>query len=224
MAKGKKKGKKNRRQMLPGGDVATASLDEHRMPGEASEASEPGSDEDSGEPNAERSSSADSRVGAGGRVVRPARVGGGGLSVYKPGQGYYTRVGTAIGAGILIAGLWNMLYGELEIYVDADVPWTFYLQIGVPTLVAVALGFLIYWVVGKNRRTCDFMILTEGEMKKVSWSTRREVIGSTKVVIFTVIAMAVLLFVVDLGFSFFFHWIGVLKLAPSVFVQVAGEG
>ena len=56
------------------------------------------------------------------------------------------------------------------------------------------------------------MIATEGEMKKVSWSTRQEIIGSTKVVIFTTIFLAMLLFLVDLCFMKFFQFIGVLKI------------
>ncbi|MFQ6049008.1 MAG: preprotein translocase subunit SecE [Phycisphaerae bacterium] len=56
------------------------------------------------------------------------------------------------------------------------------------------------------------MIATEGEMKKVSWSTRREVIGSTKVVIAVVIMLAVMLFVVDTVFAVFFNFIDVLKI------------
>ncbi len=55
------------------------------------------------------------------------------------------------------------------------------------------------------------MIATEGEMKKVSWSTRRELLGSTKVVIALTVLMAVLLFVVDLMFQSLFSSIGVLK-------------
>ena len=57
----------------------------------------------------------------------------------------------------------------------------------------------------------DFMIATEGEMKKVNWSTRREIIGSTKVVILFTVLLALLLFVVDLSFQALFSWIGVLK-------------
>jgi preprotein translocase subunit SecE len=62
-----------------------------------------------------------------------------------------------------------------------------------------------------NRKSSDFMIATEGEMKKVSWSSRREVIGSTKVVILFTIALACFLFVVDLAFQTLFSAIGVLK-------------
>ncbi len=55
------------------------------------------------------------------------------------------------------------------------------------------------------------MIATEGEMKKVSWSSKREIIGSTKVVILFTLLMAVFLFVVDLVFQSVFSGIGILK-------------
>ena len=56
------------------------------------------------------------------------------------------------------------------------------------------------------------MIATEGEMKKVNWSTRREVIGSTKVVITITIFLAILLFCIDLVFQALFRAIGVLRV------------
>ncbi|QOJ05004.1 MAG: preprotein translocase subunit SecE [Planctomycetia bacterium] len=55
------------------------------------------------------------------------------------------------------------------------------------------------------------MIATESEMKKVHWTSRREIIGSTKVVIFVMIALSILLFVVDLLFLAAFSAAGVLK-------------
>ncbi|MCH7993750.1 MAG: preprotein translocase subunit SecE [Planctomycetes bacterium] len=55
------------------------------------------------------------------------------------------------------------------------------------------------------------MIATEGEMKKVSWSSKEEVIGSTKVVIMFTFMLALFLFVVDMVFQQVFKWIGVLK-------------
>ena len=46
-------------------------------------------------------------------------------------------------------------------------------------------------------------------MKKVSWSSREEVIGSTKVVIVTTLIMAALLFLVDFAFANFFRLINI---------------
>jgi preprotein translocase SecE subunit len=143
------------------------------------------------------------------------------FEIYKGGQGYYTRMGTAIGGGVLILGGADFLYRQLVF--ESNAPWTLWVQVGVPLAAAVALGVLLYWVVGVNRRSCDFMIATEGEMKKVSWSNRRELIGSTKVVIVFSILIAALLFIVDVGFVMLFGWIRVLKVVPSLVKVLSGK-
>jgi preprotein translocase SecE subunit len=48
------------------------------------------------------------------------------------------------------------------------------------------------------------MVAAEGEMKKVSWSSKKEIAVSTFVVIVVVILMAALLGVTDLSFKLFF--------------------
>jgi preprotein translocase SecE subunit len=48
-------------------------------------------------------------------------------------------------------------------------------------------------------------------MRKVNWSTRREIIGSTWVVIAISVIIAAILWVTDIIFGKFFIWIGVLK-------------
>ncbi len=53
------------------------------------------------------------------------------------------------------------------------------------------------------------MIATEGEMKKVSWSSKKEIIGSTKVVIVTLLLMGLVLFLVDLFNTIFMKAVGV---------------
>ena len=55
----------------------------------------------------------------------------------------------------------------------------------------------------------EFMIMTESEMRKVAWPSRRETISSTKVVILLTVLLGLLLFLVDIGFSKFFIWIGI---------------
>ena len=47
-------------------------------------------------------------------------------------------------------------------------------------------------------RVADFLIDTEAELQKVSWSTRQEVAAHTVVVIMTVAALAVFLYFVDM--------------------------
>ncbi len=155
-----------------------------------------------------------SQVASAGAPARPAEARKF-FEVYKRGQGYYTRWGTVIGgAAIILAGM-QFLYNELGAWYRPDVDWTLYVRYGVPILFGVAAGLLLFWVTGSNRRACDFMIATEGEMKKVSWSSRREVIGSTKVVILFMVVMAIVLFVVDIAFMLFFSSIGVLKMPPD---------
>jgi preprotein translocase subunit SecE len=133
--------------------------------------------------------------------------------LYKKGQGYYTRCGTALGAAVLILAGAHFLHQRLIFQSDAG--WTSWVRIGIPVMFVICLGVLTWWLVGVHRSTCDFMIATEGEMKKVSWSTRRELIGSTKVVILFTVLLAVILFAVDLLFMTFFGSIGVLR-GPSL--------
>jgi len=87
-----------------------------------------------------------------------------------------------------------------------------WVQTLIPVALLVILGYWVFRLLGQSRSVVDFMIATEGEMKKVNWSTRREVLGATKVVIVTVLALGVILFVVDLFFMFFFDAIDVLKI------------
>ncbi len=145
--------------------------------------------------------------------TRTARSGQSIWQPYKKGQGYYTRVGTAIGAGILILGMGHFIWENLTF----DEGWVpgMWLKICIPLAVVVLLGFGLYWVVGVSRKTCDFLIATDGEMKKVNWTTRKEIIAATKVVILVTILTAILLFLVDLGFMNFFEWIGVLRGGES---------
>jgi preprotein translocase subunit SecE len=76
----------------------------------------------------------------------------------------------------------------------------------VPAGLFVVLGLLIFWLINKPS-VADFMIAAEGEMKKVSWSSRKEIAVSTVIVIVVVIVMAVILYVTDLSFRVFFNWL-----------------
>ena len=145
------------------------------------------------------------------KAVQPGRSF---FDVYKRNQGTYTRTGTAVGAGVLILAGAHFLHQQLMF--DEGSVWGTWLQIGIPVLMLLVFGVALWWVVGNYRKTCDFMIATEGEMKKVSWSDRKELIGSTKVVILFTAALATILFVVDLVFMTFFNAIGVLRGASPM--------
>ena len=122
------------------------------------------------------------------------------LQLYKKGQGKYTRSLTFLGAMLLaVIGAYR-----LSEFLKDRVPT--FVQFGVPTAVVIAIAALMFWVTNRPK-SADFLIATEGEMKKVSWSSRAEVVGSTKVVIITTAILAILLFVVDVVFEAFFSFL-----------------
>ncbi len=133
--------------------------------------------------------------------------------LYKKGQGYWTRMMTAIAVGLLVfmgaAWLWDTLggvrIGSLE---------TIYLQAGAATLLIAAFGWFCYYLVGCQRKVVDFLIATEGEMKKVNWSTRREILGSTWVVIGLTFVVALIIALLDSMYSSVFSAMGVLETSP----------
>lgn len=134
------------------------------------------------------------------------------LGIYKKGQGYYTRLCTAIAYALVVAmGAW-WVAKELKT-VDFGFP-TEYSTAGAAVLVIAVFGLVGYWLIGRRARTVDFLIATEGEMKKVNWSTRREVVGSTVIVLIISFFIAALCAAFDLVFAWFFTIIDVLE--PTV--------
>jgi preprotein translocase subunit SecE len=127
------------------------------------------------------------------------------FDIYKPGQGKYTRIGTFAGAvGVGLIGAY-LMPDKIRTLLTPNI----YVMFGLPTLGLAVLAYLMFWVVNRPG-SADFMIATESEMKKVSWSSRKEVVGSTKVVIVTTFIMAAILFGVDFLFAAIFHWMGIL--------------
>ena len=125
------------------------------------------------------------------------------LDIYKRGQGKYTRVCTY--AGVVGVGLIGAVYLSEKIGATNA-----YLKFGLPTLLLMGLAAAMYfWVVNYPSRA-DFMIATESEMKKVSWSSRREISGSTKVVIVTTVIIASMLFGVDFALAELFKWLRIM--------------
>ncbi len=151
------------------------------------------------------------------------RLGGGGLRIYKPGQGFYTRVGTAIGGGVLVVAGAAFVFSELGGYIDPKAPYALPVQYGAAVVFLAVMAGLLYWVVGLNRRINDFFIATDGEMKKVSWSSRRDVIRSTKVVIVLTVLLGTFLCITDVLFMLFFTAIKVLKAGPGL-ERIFGSG
>jgi preprotein translocase SecE subunit len=174
------------------------------------------------------------------------------LRPYKPGQGFWTRLGTGLGAALIILFTVYFLYSRLPTWIrtdssatlteqqleelradpavrvysaDAveggfDVAWETALlhrsSMGLYILLTVAtigLALLAWWLINRQKHA-EFLIATDGEMKKVNWTSRRELIGSTKVVVFFMFFIAAVLFFYDVVFGYFFFMLDVLKIAP----------
>ena len=140
------------------------------------------------------------------QAVEPSR----GLAVYKPGQGYYTRLGTVIGVALVsLPGLlWVREYFKL---IEIGKTNPLYVAATGTILVGGAITFVTYYLVFVKPGSVDFLIATEGEMKKVNWSTRREVVGSATAVIFTAVILALFCWGLELLFVWFFQLIKVLE-------------
>jgi preprotein translocase SecE subunit len=68
--------------------------------------------------------------------------------------------------------------------------------------VAVFLTFMsVVYLVLNREKSADFLIETEGEIKKVSWPARKEYIGSAAIVVLVVAVVSMFLHYVDLGLS-----------------------
>jgi preprotein translocase SecE subunit len=92
------------------------------------------------------------------------------------------------GAGMALVALYNTAYM-------------------MPLLLFAVLGWLA-WRVVNYPPFADFLIATEAEMNKVSWTSRKRLIQDTIVVLVTVALLTVFLFVVDIV------WIRVLSFEP----------
>ncbi len=123
------------------------------------------------------------------------------MQIYRKTQGRWTRLGTVAGVGILVViGTW---------YLWSELPSSLLLFRALIPLVVLLGCFYVLLRVVNSKKPADFMIATEGEMKKVSWSSKKEIIGSTKVVIVTLLIMGAVLFLVDLVFMALMKFVGV---------------
>ncbi len=134
------------------------------------------------------------------------------VGIYKKGQGYWTRMMSGIAAGLLIfmgaSWLWKTMnqvrIGSIE---------AVYVQAGAAVIFIGVLAVIAYYLIAVHKKVVDFLIATEGEMKKVNWSTRREIMGSTWVVISLTFIVAGIIAFLDMGYSMIFQTIKVLESA-----------
>lgn len=136
--------------------------------------------------------------------------------VFKPGQGTYTRLGTAGAAGLLIVLFCNYLADQLQNFPTlATEPLTRY-----SIAAGVLLVFIgIIWFVMNKPRHAQFLIETDNELKKVNWTSWKDLIVSTRVVIVFMLLLAVFLLLMDMLFGFGFFSIEVLKTNPFSFLN-----
>jgi preprotein translocase subunit SecE len=124
------------------------------------------------------------------------------FSIYKKGQGKWVRWGTvaAMGLATAVGVLW--LINEPYLVNQNDM-----VKAGAAGAWVLLLAWLTFWMVN-SPKMAEFMIMTESEMRKVTWPSRKEVISSTRIVILITLILGVLLFLVDVGFVKFFSWMG----------------
>ena len=139
------------------------------------------------------------------------------FTVYKSGRGYWTRLGTAIAAGMLVLVLAYFINRNMRVWL-ADVLGARAGNItAIVTGVFVVIAGLFAWAQMNKPRNVEFLIETDSEMKKVNWASRKELFGSTRVVVIFLVIIAFTLFFMDFASAWFFHQIGVLKVGPSLF-------
>jgi preprotein translocase SecE subunit len=82
-------------------------------------------------------------------------------------------------------------------------------------LILAALSLWLAWRLVNVPVFADFLIATEAELNKVSWTTRRRLVQDTIVVLTTVVLMAAFLFAADFLWSKLLTGIGVLQPPPA---------
>jgi preprotein translocase subunit SecE len=126
------------------------------------------------------------------------------VDLYKPMQGWYARVYTAAGLGLIAcAGVWRIHEATLELQ------WLI-LRLSMPTIFALIFAWLVFRII-EFPPFAEFLIATEAEMNKVSWTSKDDLFRATTVVLSTVLVMAVFLYLVDTLWTFVLRMIGVLQ-------------
>jgi len=139
------------------------------------------------------------------------------FEVYMPKQAVTSRwIFAACGAALALFGCYQLFYtlpdaarghafGTLRpLGEEFPISWALITA----TLTAIAGSYGVFWA-ANHRRLVEFFGETEVEMTKVSWASRKEVVGSSIVVIATVVILGVWIALVDVILSA--PWIGWVK-------------
>ncbi len=128
------------------------------------------------------------------------------FEIYKANQGRHTRLGTAIGLSLVVCVGCYMLYGRINsMSLNLSGQKMLLVSTLVPAAVLAVLAGLAFWLVNRPS-VADFMIASEGEIKKVNWSSKKEIFVSTVIVISVIVLMAALLGFSDLFLGWIFQY------------------
>ncbi len=137
------------------------------------------------------------------------------MDIYKKNQGLHARLFLAVGLGIFALFASHAIYGTFietsQLYPDAKVPlvgikltWGLVFAVSFFAICAAVIGVHTTGLetgLGRldtsSKKTVEFLIDTQGELQKVSWPTRDELMGSTGVVIVLLVILGVYIFGVD---------------------------
>jgi preprotein translocase subunit SecE len=133
------------------------------------------------------------------------------LEIYKKGQGSLARVVTGVGL-LAVTG-----FGCLELKRALEGVGDKWRILGMPLDPAMVVAMLLFllcaagigWLVLVWRRLVDYLILTEAELRKVAWPSKRDLWQQTLVVIAVSLILGALILVFDLIFSNMFRVVGV---------------
>ncbi len=125
------------------------------------------------------------------------------VGVYKRNQGRVTRQVTMATFTIIV------VLGTLSLY-RFGIVWSESMRYGVAGTVLLGGLWLAFRSVNYPR-FADFLIAVEAEMNKVSWPTKKELIRSSLVVLFCILALTTVLFFFDIFWQMAFTRIGILS-------------
>lgn len=123
------------------------------------------------------------------------------MLIYKRGKGNVSRgVGVAALAAMGLFGCTELYHFIVDLGREAiELPWGG-LTIAWSDLIAGTMAALCgvgIFLLANNARVVDFLLETEAELKKVSWSSPQVLFSNTVVVIVSVIVLAAFILVTD---------------------------
>lgn len=158
--------------------------------------------------------------------------GGGLLTVHKPGEGTMTRLGSFVVAFFFVVfTAFHWYYGWIFVRnlgqktlgfigLDGLLSWSrsptasYYISNGGAVVVAVVGLLLAYYVVFCQQRTAEFLVQTDGELRKVTWpkitpwfKAETQVWGITYVILITTAALALFIASVDKILQILANWL-----------------